>query len=220
MVQVCVATKRIYIHESIYREFVDEMTLAARLLKVGAPGEKGVILGPIQNEMQYEKVKCFFNDSKQAGYKFTTGGEVQATDGYFVEPAIVDNPPNDSMIIREEPFGTLNIHRVVQQRFSADRTCPNPGPIVPVQPWNDENEVLRRANDSNTGLGACVWSKDLVRARRIAEQLEAGSVFVNSWEKLTPKAFFGGHKESGFGGEWGEAGLLGYCSAQSIHYYD
>lgn len=81
------------------------------------------------------------------------------------------------------------------------------GPIVPTQPWEDEEEVIRRANNSLAGLGACVWGKDVERAERIGKRLQAGSVFVNSWEKPTPQAIFGGHKESGIGGEWGKEGL-------------
>ena len=75
---------------------------------------------------------------------------------------------------------------------------------MPTQPWDDEEEVIRRANNSLAGLGACVWGKDVERAERIGKRLQAGSVFVNSWEKPTPQAIFGGHKESGIGGEWGK----------------
>ncbi|KAJ5605334.1 aldehyde dehydrogenase domain-containing protein [Penicillium lagena] len=74
------------------------------------------------------------------------------------------------------------------------------GPIVPVQPWSNEDEVIRRANATLTGLGACVWSNDLERAERIAQQIEAGSVWINSFEKPHPAGFFSGYKESGLGG--------------------
>ncbi|KAI9843393.1 MAG: hypothetical protein M1837_006419 [Sclerophora amabilis] len=196
--QVCVASKRIYVHESIYQDFLAAMSaFVTKTLKVGPGNETGVMIGPIQNEMQYEKVKGFFGDSAKQGHKFTVGGPVQKTDGYFIHPTIVDNPPNESRIITEEPFG----------------------PIVPVQPWTDEAEVIRRANETNTGLGACVWSKDVKHAREIAEQLQAGSVFINSFAKPVPEAFFSGHKESGVGGEWGPHGMLSYCNARAIHIY-
>lgn len=93
---------------------------------------------------------------------------------HLSRPTIIDNPPNDSRIIQEEPFG----------------------PIVPVQPWSDEAEVIERANKTTTGLGACVWGKDIAHAEKIGWQLQAGSVFINSFEKPTPQAFFGGHKVS------------------------
>ncbi|ORY15767.1 aldehyde dehydrogenase domain-containing protein [Clohesyomyces aquaticus] len=196
--QVCVATKRIYIHESIYKEFLQEMVNFTKTIKVGSPEDGDNLLGPIQNSMQYEKVKGFFADSKAKGYKFAAGEpDVSTSKGFFVQPTIIDNPPNDSRIIAEEPFG----------------------PIVPTQPWSDEEEVIARANNTNTGLGACVWGKDVEHASKIARKLEAGSVFVNSWEKPTPQAIFGGHKESGIGGEWGKTGLLAFMNAHVIHVY-
>lgn len=104
--QICVATKRIYIHESIYEPFVKAMVDFAKTLKVGSPNDSGVALGPIQNKMQYDRVKGFFEDSKAKGYKFVTGStDVDQSKGYFVQPTIIDNPPNDSRIIVEEPFG-------------------------------------------------------------------------------------------------------------------
>ncbi|KAL5120415.1 hypothetical protein ACEQ8H_001705 [Pleosporales sp. CAS-2024a] len=197
--QVCVATKRIYIHESIYKEFLEEMVhFTKTAVKVGNPDDGDNLLGPVQNQMQFERVKGFFADSKAKGYKFATGEpDVLTSKGYYITPTIIDNPPNDSRIIQEEPFG----------------------PIVPTQPWSDLDEVIARANNTNTGLGACVWSKDVEQASKIARRLEAGSVFVNSWEKPTPQALFGGHKESGIGGEWGKTGLLAYCNPHVIHVY-
>jgi acyl-CoA reductase-like NAD-dependent aldehyde dehydrogenase len=197
--QICVATKRIYIHESIYKEFLQEMVdFIKKEVKVGNPDDGDNMLGPVQNQMQYERVKGFFADSKANGHKFAVGEpDISASKGYFINPTIIDNPPNDSRIIQEEPFG----------------------PIVPTQPWSDLEEVIARANDTKTGLGACVWGKDVEQASKIARRLEAGSVFVNSWEKATPQAIFGGHKESGIGGEWGKTGLLAYCNPRVIHVY-
>ena len=103
--QVCVATKRIYIHADIYDEMLKEMVEFTKSIKTGAP-DSGAMLGPIQNEMQYEKVKGFFEDTKAKGYKFAIGEpDVAKSNGFFVQPTIIDNPPNDSRIIQEEPFG-------------------------------------------------------------------------------------------------------------------
>ncbi|RDW69993.1 hypothetical protein BP5796_08390 [Coleophoma crateriformis] len=197
--QVCVATKRIYIHKDIYEPMVKAMADFAKTLKVGGD-EEGVMVGPIQNSMQHERVSGFFDEGKKQGWNYAVGGKLETVlngKGYFITPTIVDNPPSDSRIIQEEPFG----------------------PIVPTQPWTDEAEVIARANDTNTGLGACVWSKDLARAERIAEQLEAGSVWVNSFEQPVPQAAFGGFKESGIGAEWGSQGLTSFCNVQAIHLY-
>jgi acyl-CoA reductase-like NAD-dependent aldehyde dehydrogenase len=196
--QVCVATKRVYIHESIYREFVDKMVAFTKNLKVGSPDEPGVVLGPIQNEMQYTKVQGFFADSQKNGYKFAVGSpQVSESKGFFIQPTIIDNPPDDSRIVQEEPFG----------------------PILPVMAWSDVDEVVRRANDTNAGLGASVWTKDVAKGEEIAQRLQAGNVFVNSWTKPVPQAYFSGHKESGIGGEWGPIGVLAYCNAQATHVY-
>ncbi|CBX97651.1 hypothetical protein IAQ61_001136 [Plenodomus lingam] len=197
--QVCVATKRIYIHESIYQEFVQEMVNVTKTFKVGNPHDGDNMLGPVQNQMQYERVKEFFVDSKAKGYKFAVGEpDVLASEGYFIQPTIIDNPPNDSRIVQEEPFG----------------------PIVPTQPWSDLDEVIARANNTRAGLAACVWGKDVEKAAKVARRLEAGSVFVNSFEKLIPQAYFGGQKESGIGGEWGNTGVLAYCNPHVIHVYN
>ncbi|KAF2219480.1 aldehyde dehydrogenase domain-containing protein [Elsinoe ampelina] len=196
--QVCVATKRIYIHQDIYQKTLDAMAAFAKTLKVGNPDDAGTQIGPVQNEMQYDRVKGFFEDAKKNGYKIVAGVDtVEESKGFFITPTIIDNPPNGSRIIEEEPFG----------------------PIVPTQPWSDLEEVIERANRTNTGLGACVWSKDVKKAEEVAQRLEAGSVFVNSWEKPTPQAIFSGVKESGIGGEWGTQGLLAYCNAHATHVY-
>ncbi|KAH7066611.1 aldehyde dehydrogenase domain-containing protein [Paraphoma chrysanthemicola] len=198
--QVCVATKRIYIHESIYQEFVAEMVAATKALRISSVDDNDKnALGPVQNPMQFERIKGFVSDSKSKGYKFATGepdAGLAASKGFFVQPTIIDNPPNDSRIIQEEPFG----------------------PIVPTQPWSDLEEVIARANDTKTGLGACVWGP-VDQATKIARRLEAGSVFINSYEKLTPQALFGGHKESGIGAEWGRTGLLLFCNPRVLHVY-
>jgi acyl-CoA reductase-like NAD-dependent aldehyde dehydrogenase len=177
---------------------MDAMIAFSKHLKVGTSKEEGVMLGPVQNEMQYERVKTFFEDSKKNGYKFAAGEDsVEEGKGYFINPTIIDNPPNDSMIITEEPFG----------------------PIVPCQPWEDEEEVIARANNTKAGLSSTVFGKDIERCERIAEQMESGSVFINSFSKPGPMAVFGGMKESGIGTEWGTMGILAYMNSQVIHRY-
>lgn len=196
--QICVASKRIYIHESIYQPFLAAMAECARALKVGDPFDEDTDLGPIQNAMQYCKVKEYLADCKEHGYTFAAGSaEVLPSAGYFIQPTIIDNPPDDSRIVTEEPFG----------------------PIIPVQPWSSVDEVVRRTNDTKTGLGACIWSKDTERAERIARRLEVGSVYINSPLRPDWRVYFSGHKESGIGGERGLQGLLAYCNAQAVHVY-
>lgn len=197
--QICVASKRIYVHESIYKSFLKAMVAFAESLKVGNPFDEDVKLGPIQNAMQYEKVQTFVADCKEQGYNFATDdSKMKApSKGYFIQPTVIENPPNDSKIVTEETFG----------------------PIIPVQSWSDEADVIRRTNDTKTGLGACIWSKDTKRAERIARQLEVGSIYINSPLRPDWRVYFSGHKESGIGGERGLMGLLAYCNAQAVHVY-
>ncbi|OCT49971.1 putative aldehyde dehydrogenase-like protein [Cladophialophora carrionii] len=193
--QVCVASKRIYVHSSIYDAFLEALVNVAKSLKVGPSNDDGVMLGPIQNSMQYEKVKTFFKDTKEHGYKFALGsGDVPETNGFFINPTIVDNPPDDSFIVQEEPFG----------------------PIVPVQKYDDIDEVIRRANNSRAGLGATVFGKDAQKLQEVADKLEAGMVWINSYPAAGPQAQFGGVKESGIGTEFGTLGILAYANVKAI----
>ncbi|KAM5345949.1 hypothetical protein ACJ41O_011810 [Fusarium nematophilum] len=171
------------------------MSAVANSLKTGDPIEEDTYAGPLQNESQFTKVKRLNEDSK--AYVYGKVPELFCNPrGYFMPPTIINNPPEDSRIMKEEQFG----------------------PIIPVQIWTEEDDVIRRANATNMGLGASVWSRDLDQATRIAEQLEAGSIFINSAEKLTFKIPFGGHKESGLGMEGGSSALIAYCNSQVIHY--
>ncbi|KAH7088009.1 aldehyde dehydrogenase [Paraphoma chrysanthemicola] len=192
--QICIAIKRIYVHEAIYEKFRDAMAKFTKTLTMSDGREDGVFMGPIQNSMQYERVKTFFSDIEKENWKVAVGGKNEERTGYFITPTIIDNPADDSRIVTEEPFG----------------------PIVPLLSWSDENEVISRANNTAMGLGASVWSNDLEEANRIARQLDAGSVWVNTHLELDPTAPFGGHKESGVGYEWGIGGLKSFCNVQTL----
>jgi acyl-CoA reductase-like NAD-dependent aldehyde dehydrogenase len=131
--------------------------------------------------MQYEKVKSFFTDIEREKWSVAVGGaNDENNSGYFINPTIIDRPAENSRIVVEEPFG----------------------PIVPLLEWTDEADVITRANHSKLGLGASVWSNDMEEAGRLARQLDAGSVWVNTHIELDPNAPFGGHKQSGIGYEW------------------
>lgn len=190
--------KRLYVHESIYDRFIAALVAQTKTLKVGPGTDPDAFIGPVQNSMQYEKVKDMYAQIGPRGWKPALGGEMPDPDpkgkGYFFQPTLIDNPPEDSRIVTEEPFG----------------------PILPVLKWKDEEDVLAKANHSKMGLGASVWSNDLERATRMAKRLEAGSVWVNSHFDVAPGVPFGGHKESGVGMEWGVLGLKAYCNPQTL----
>ncbi|KAG5655679.1 hypothetical protein KAF25_009178 [Fusarium avenaceum] len=198
--QFCVASKRIFVHEDIYDEFLKVMVETVKQWTVAPTStmEPGIMLGPVQNQMQYDIVKGFFEDASQNGYKFALGSHSnESHDGFVIKPAIIDNPPDNSLVVTGEAFG----------------------PIVPVLKWRDETEVIDRANDTPSGLGGSVWSRDIDRAQRLARQIEAGTIWINSFEKPLPQAYLSGHKESGLGGEWGRKGLLAYCKSKVTHLY-
>jgi len=189
------------------------MVAYTKTLAVGPGTEGGVFLGPIQNSMQYERVKGFFADIEKSGMKVAMGGQVTASEGYFIHPTIIDNPDENSRLVVEEQFGELIF--CSDTKAIIDR---NLGPIVPLLKWSDEGDVVARANNTKMGLGASVWSSDLDEAARLAKQLETGSVWVNAHLESTPHAPFGGHKESGIGTEYGISGLKAFCNSQTLFF--
>ena len=193
--QFCNATKRLYIHEDVYDAVRDALVkFIDANIKVGDGTEEDTDLGPIQNSMQYGKVQDYFADCRANGYPFAAGGDIdENAAGWFVPVSLVDNPPEDSRIVREEPFG----------------------PILPLLKWSDENDVIARANDTIYGLGASVWGKDLEAVERIGSQLEAGTVWLNEVHQYSPFQAFGGHKQSGIGCENSLHGLMEYTNWQT-----
>ncbi|RYP72516.1 hypothetical protein DL771_004156 [Monosporascus sp. 5C6A] len=193
--KICMNIKRIYVHESIYDEFLAAMIAVTKQFKTGDHTDPEAFFGPIQNSMQYGKLQEFYSQIGKEGWKTALGGEPRQKEGkgFYMPPTIIDNPPENSSIVVDEPFG----------------------PIIPILKWTEEEDVIKRANASNLGLGASVWSKDVPRAQRMAEQLQAGSIWVNTHFELAPNVPFGGHKQSGLGMDWGELGLQGWCNPQA-----
>ncbi len=194
--QICVAAKRIYIHEDIYDELSTAIAAYAKNVKVGDGSQQGTAVGPIQNKKQYERVLELIKDAKDNGYKFLVGGDAQddSIPGYYVPITILDNPPEDARIVAEEQFG----------------------PVMPLMKFSTTDEAISRANNSEYGLAGAVWTADADEGVRVAEQLETGTVWVNEFLHLSPFAPFGGHKQSGFGAEYGKEGLLEFTYPQVI----
>ncbi len=193
--QFCNSIKRVYIHEDVYDSVRDALVEFARTIKVGNGAEADTNLGPIQNQPQYEKVIEFIDDCKANNHTFALGGDVDGdADGWFIPITLIDNPPEDSRIVAEEPFG----------------------PIVPLLKWRDEDDVIRRANDTRYGLGASVWGRDQAAVERIGSQLDAGTVWLNEIHQYSPYQAFGGHKESGIGCENSLHGLMEYTNWHTI----
>ena len=193
--QICVAAKRIYIHEDIYDEMSAAIAAYAKTVTVGDGANQGTGVGPIQNKKQFDRVCELIKDAKDNGYKFLVGGDVDPSgSGYYVPITILDNPPEDARIVAEEQFG----------------------PVMPLMKFSSDDEVIARANNSDYGLAGAVWTKDTDRGVAIAEQLETGTVWINEFLHLSPFAPFGGHKQSGFGAEYGIEGLKEFTYSQVI----
>lgn len=192
--QICIATKRMYVHNAVYDALRDALVAYASTVKVGDGAEPGTRIGPINNAPQYRRVLDLIRDARETGCTFLTGGEALGTAGYFVPVTIIDNPPEHSRIVQEEQFG----------------------PVLPLIRFDNYDDVIARVNASEYGLGGSVWGADEDAAASIAQRITSGTVWVNEAQYLSPTAAFGGMKQSGVGVEGGIEGLLEYTSAQAI----
>ncbi|TVS13346.1 MAG: aldehyde dehydrogenase family protein [Gammaproteobacteria bacterium] len=192
--QVCIAMKRLYVHESIYDEICDELTTIANDTVVGDGLQQGTRLGPLQNRMQYEKVKELIEDAAQHG-RIIAGGDVLDQPGYFIRPTIVRDIADGTRLVDEEQFG----------------------PVLPVISYSDFEDVVAKANASPYGLGGSVWAKDLDRAYAMAKKMDAGTIWINQHADLNPAIPFGGSKQSGIGTELGAEGLAEFTQLKIIN---
>ena len=192
--QVCIAMKRLYVHEDIYDEMCDELATLANETVIGNGLEQGTKLGPLNNKMQYERVKELIEEAKKDG-NVIAGGEVPDAPGYFIKPTIVRDIEEGSRLVDEEQFG----------------------PVLPVLKFNEEDDVVARANASAWGLGGSVWSSDLDKAYALAEKMDAGTIWINKHAELDPAIPFGGAKQSGLGNELGEEGLEEFTQLKIIN---
>ncbi|KAL4789186.1 Aldehyde/histidinol dehydrogenase [Aspergillus venezuelensis] len=192
--QICMAPQRLYVHESIHPAFLNAAVQFANSVQAIDGAHSGFI-GPVQNKQQYDRLRDLITSIPQEGGRIASNvPEFAQSGGFFINPVVVDQPADDSRVVREERFG----------------------PIVVLLKWSQESEVIDRINSGRSGLGASVWSKDVDRATRIAGLLEAGNIWVNRHMEVTPRLPFGGLKESGLGLEWGEKGLEEYCNLRTL----
>ncbi|WP_421793716.1 aldehyde dehydrogenase family protein [Hydrocarboniphaga effusa] len=182
--QLCVALKRLYVHESLYDAVCDELVRIAGAAKVGPGLEADTRLGPVQNRDQYEKVLALIEETRGVG-KIIAGGDRPAGAGYFINPTIVRDIREGARLVDEEQFG----------------------PVVPVIRYSDLDEVIERANATGFGLGNSVWSSNPERAAAVAARLESGTVWINQHGDTGPTIPFAGAKLSGMGAEYAEEGL-------------
>jgi acyl-CoA reductase-like NAD-dependent aldehyde dehydrogenase len=192
--QVCLAIKRVYAHESIYDELCSELALLADAAVVDDGLKQGSQIGPLQNKMQYEKVKGFLENARANG-NIIAGGQVEDRPGYFIRPTIVRDISDGTMLVDEEQFG----------------------PILPVIKFSDADDAMERANASPWGLGGSVWSNDRDKAYDLACEMDSGTVWINKHLDFGPNIPFGGAKQSGIGVEFAEEGLHEFTQIQVIN---
>jgi succinate-semialdehyde dehydrogenase / glutarate-semialdehyde dehydrogenase len=192
--QVCISPTRFYVQEPVYDRFLARFTEYAKGLKLGDGLEKGVAMGPLANARRIDAMESFVRDAKDRGGKIVTGGERRGNQGYFYEPTIITEVPDDAKVMTQEPFG----------------------PLAPVVTFKSLDEVVERANSLPYGLAAYAFTGSAHTANLIGDALQSGMVGVNSINVSTPETPFGGIKESGYGSEGGLEGLQAYMNTKFI----
>ncbi|XP_037826553.1 aldehyde dehydrogenase 9 [Lucilia sericata] len=192
--QSCCAGSRTYVHEKIYDEFVAKAAAKAKARKVGNPFDKSVLQGPqIDNEM-LTKVLGYIESGKQQGAKLQCGGNRIGDVGFFVEPTVFSDVKDDMKIAQEEIFG----------------------PVQSIFKFSSMDEIIERANNVKYGLAAGVITNDINKAMHFANNVDAGSVWINCYDAVLPQTPFGGYKQSGMGRELGKDGLDNYLETKTI----
>jgi len=198
--EVCSATSRVLVQRALYEPLLARLAEEARKITIGNGLREGVLLGPLVNKAQYDKVLQAIARGQEEGARLVCGGERPAglDKGYYVQPTVFADVPEDAWIWNEEIFG----------------------PVVCVRPFDSEDEAVRSANASRFGLGAAVMSRDLPRCERVARRFRAGIVWINCSQPTFSEAPWGGYKHSGIGRELGEWGLNNYLETKQITRYD
>lgn len=193
--QTCAALKRLYVHDSVYDQVVDELAAVAANMPMGVGLDENNVLGPLQNRAQYEEVNRLVESAKTSGARVVMGGnpDHDAVGNFYPTTIIADIDPHNDLVA-EEQFG----------------------PALPIIRYTELDEALRLANELDYGLGASVWSADLEKAKQVAARMEAGTVWINSHGGLHPLVPFGGSKHSGYGKEFGVEGLKAVAVPQVV----
>jgi len=194
MGEACTAANRFYVHEKVSEEFTKKLTAKMGALKMGNGLDDGVALGPLVNAEGRDKVIELVDDAVSKGAKILTGGKAPGGSGYFYPATVLSNVPNDAKMLNEEIFG----------------------PVASLQTFKDESEVITRANDTEYGLVAYLYTKDLSRGLRVSEKLDFGMIGLNRGLVSDPAAPFGGMKQSGVGREGAHEGLMEFLETQYI----
>jgi succinate-semialdehyde dehydrogenase / glutarate-semialdehyde dehydrogenase len=194
MGEACTAANRFYVHEKVHAEFAKKLTSKMAGLKMGNGLDDGVALGPLVNAEGRDKVVHLVDDAVKKGAKILTGGQKPEGPGFFYPATVLDNVPDNADMLNEEIFG----------------------PVASIQTFTSEDEAIRRANDTEYGLVAYLYTKDLSRGMRVSEKLDFGMIGLNRGLVSDPAAPFGGMKQSGIGREGAHEGLMEFLETQYI----
>ncbi|MFZ0074443.1 MAG: NAD-dependent succinate-semialdehyde dehydrogenase [Xanthobacteraceae bacterium] len=194
MGEACTAANRFYVHEKVHDEFAKKLTARMQALKLGNGLDDGVMLGPLVNADTRDKVKALVEDAVGKGASVLTGGKAPTGPGYFYPATVLDKVPDSAKLLREEIFG----------------------PVAALQTFSSEDEVVKRANDTEYGLVAYVYTRDLSRGMRVSERLDFGMIGLNRGLVSDPAAPFGGTKQSGIGREGAHEGLMEFMETQYV----
>jgi aldehyde dehydrogenase (NAD+) len=192
--QGCVCGSRIFVQRGVFDRVVEGISMMANTFKYGAPSEEGCVSGPLISQKQLTRVMGFIDEGKSDGVDVVTGGYRLDRKGYFVHPTVLTNVDPGMRLFQEEIFG----------------------PVVSILPFDDEDEAVALANDTTYGLAATAYTENLGRAHRIVKRLQAGSVQVNCQLVFDHDVPFGGHKQSGWGHEFGKEGIEMYMKTKSV----
>jgi aldehyde dehydrogenase (NAD+) len=192
--QCCCAGSRLFVEESVHDEFVDKIVERANSRVLGNPFDAKTTQGPQVDQAQFEKIMTFIEKGKEQGAACVTGGNRFGDKGYFVEPTVFTGVTDDMAIATDEIFG----------------------PVMNILSFKDFDEVVERSNNTQFGLAAAVWTRDVQKAHRIANAVRAGTVWVNCYDVFDAAAPFGGFKMSGMGRELGEAALANYTESKTV----
>lgn len=192
--QGCACGSRVFVQRNVFDQVVEGVAGVANKLPMGGPDEEGSLLPPLISRKQLDRVMGYIDEGKQRGAEVVTGGDRADRKGWFVHPTVLTDVPTDARLYREEIFG----------------------PVVAMVPFDDEDEAIALANDTTYGLSGAVYTQDIGRAQRLARRIDAGQVTINCQLIFDHHMPFGGYKQSGWGREFGEAGIEMYLKEKSI----
>lgn len=193
--QGCICGSRIFAHREIYDQVVESVAAMANSVQLGGPKDENAMIGPLISEKQLGRVMGYIDEGKRDGVEVVTGGHRLDRRGYFVHPTVLTDVDPGMRLYQHEIFG----------------------PVVAVLPFDDDDEVVAQANNSDYGLAATVWTKDISRAHRLAKRIQSGTVTLNCQMVFDHSMPFGGYKQSGWGYEWGRAGIESYLQTKTVY---